>query len=48
MGVYVFNTQTLVRTVVDDPVYLVQPFMVSTNFKREADGSKWNPGPCRE
>lgn len=37
-----------VRTVVDDPAYLVQPFMVSTNFKREADGSKWNPRPCRE
>ncbi len=27
-----------VRTVVDDPTYLLQPFMVSTNFKREADG----------
>ena len=37
-----------VRMVVDDPLYLVQPFMTSTNFKREADGSKWNPRPCRE
>ena len=37
-----------VRTVIDDPTYLVQPFMTSTNFKREADGSKWNPKPCRE
>jgi hypothetical protein len=37
-----------VRTVVDDPAYLVQPFMTSTNFKREADGSKWNPKACRE
>ncbi|HEY6509917.1 MAG TPA: hypothetical protein VIY56_17965 [Vicinamibacterales bacterium] len=37
-----------VRTVVDDPTYLVQPFMTSTNFKREADGSKWNPKACRE
>jgi len=37
-----------VRTVVDDPTYLVQPFMVSTNFKQEPDGSKWNPRPCRE
>jgi hypothetical protein len=37
-----------VRTVVDDPAYLVQPFMVSTNFKQEPDGSKWNPRPCRE
>jgi hypothetical protein len=38
-----------VRTVVDDPRYLVQPFMVSTNFKKEADGaSKWSPKACRE
>jgi hypothetical protein len=37
-----------VRTVVDDPAYLVQPFMTSTNFKREADGSKWNPKPCHD
>jgi hypothetical protein len=37
-----------VRTVVDDPAYLVQPFMTSTNFKQEADGAKWNPKPCRE
>ena len=37
-----------VRTVVDDPAYLVQSFMTSTNFKREADGAKWSPKPCRE
>ena len=38
-----------VRTVVDDPRYLVQPFMVSTNFRKEADGaSKWAPKACRE
>jgi hypothetical protein len=38
-----------VRTVVDDPLYLVQPFMVSTNFKQEADGAaKWSPKACRE
>jgi hypothetical protein len=37
-----------VRTVVDDPRYLVQPFMTSTNFKQEADGSKWSPKACRE
>jgi hypothetical protein len=37
-----------VRTVIDDPTYLVQPFMTSTNFKKEADGSKWSPKACRE
>lgn len=37
-----------VRTVVDDPAYLVQPFMTSTNFKREGNGAPWNPKACRE
>ena len=37
-----------VRTIIDDPTYLVQPFMTSTNFKKEADGSKWSPKACRE
>ena len=36
-----------VMTIVDDPVYLTQPFITSTNFKREADGSKWKPASCR-
>jgi hypothetical protein len=42
-----------VRTVVDDPLYLVQPFMTSTNFKRLAppEGGphvQWSPKACRE
>jgi len=36
----------LVTTVVDDPQYLRQPFIVSSQFKKEADGSKWDPAPC--
>jgi hypothetical protein len=36
----------LVTTVVDDPRYLLQPFIVSSHFKKEADGSKWDPTPC--
>ena len=35
-----------VTTIVDDPRYLTQPFYTSTHFKREADGTKWNPAPC--
>lgn len=35
-----------VLTVVEDPRYLSQPFITSTHFKREADGSKWAPVPC--
>jgi hypothetical protein len=36
----------LVTTIVDDPQYLQQPFIVSSEFKKEADGSKWDPEPC--
>jgi hypothetical protein len=36
----------VVLTVVDDPRYLNQPFLTSTHFKREPDGSKWMPAPC--
>lgn len=40
------DTFLLVRTVVDDPVYLQVPFITSTNFKLEKDGAKWKPTPC--
>ncbi len=36
----------LVTTIVDDPQYLRQPFTVSSQFKKEAGGSKWDPTPC--
>jgi hypothetical protein len=36
-----------VVTIVEDPRYLSQPFYTSTHFKREPNGSKWNPTPCR-
>ncbi len=36
----------VVTTVVDDPVYLQQPFITTTHFKKEADGSRWRPTPC--
>ena len=36
----------LVTTIVDDPQYLAQPFITSSQFKKEADGSKWDPTPC--
>lgn len=32
--------------IVDDPEYLQQPFIVSSQFRKEADGSKWDPAPC--
>jgi hypothetical protein len=36
----------IVTSTLDDPTYLAQPLMTSTHFKREPDGSKWNPRPC--
>jgi len=36
----------IVTTIVDDPQYLQMPFITSTHFKREADGSKFSPTPC--
>ena len=39
--------QILVVTIaVDDPEYLTQQFILSSHFKKEADGSKWDPTPC--
>lgn len=35
-----------VTSVVDDPKYLQQPFITSSSFKKEPDGSKWRPAPC--
>jgi hypothetical protein len=36
----------LVTAIVDDPQNLRQPFTTSSQFKKEADGSKWDPMPC--
>lgn len=36
----------MVTSIVDDPQYLAQPFTVSSQFLKEADGSKWDPAPC--
>jgi hypothetical protein len=36
----------IVTTVVEDPRYLQRPYIVSSHFKKEGDGSKWEPSPC--
>ena len=42
-----FGTQWFtVMTVVDDPKYLVSPFVTTTHFKQERDTSKWSPTAC--
>jgi len=40
------GTLLLVTTTVEDPVYLTGPYIVSPHFKKEPDGSKWDPTPC--
>ena len=40
------DTWFVVTTVVEDPAYLQEPFVTSTNFKKQADASGWNPTPC--
>ena len=36
----------IVTSVVSDPLYLVNEYTTSMHFKREPDGSKWDPHPC--
>ncbi len=36
----------VVTTIVHDPAYLYQDWITSLHFKREPDGSKWDPQPC--
>jgi hypothetical protein len=37
----------VVTTIVRDPVYLVGQFVTTSNFKREPNGAKFRPTPCR-
>jgi hypothetical protein len=36
-----------VTTQVDDPEYLMAPFITSSDFRHEPDDSKWAPHPCK-
>ncbi len=37
----------IVSQVIEDPMYLTQPLYLSSQFKKEPNGAKWNPTPCR-
>jgi len=39
-------TWITITTIVNDPKYLTQEFITSTDFRKEPDGSKWKPTPC--
>jgi hypothetical protein len=36
----------VIKTLVEDPVYLTDEFITSSNFRRQKDRSGWNPQPC--
>jgi len=36
----------IVTTVVEDPVYLDQPLILTAQFKKQADATGWDPTPC--
>jgi len=36
----------VITQIVDDPQFLDVPWVTSNHFKREPDGSKWDPHPC--
>lgn len=40
------GTWLIVTTVVEDPAYLTQEFVISSQFKKESDLSRWTPRPC--
>ena len=37
----------IVSSTLEDPTYLTAPLYLSTQFKREPNGAKWNPTPCK-
>lgn len=37
----------MVTTVVTDPEHLAQPFVITTQFKKESNNKLWNPEPCK-
>ena len=36
----------VVTAIVEDPRYLTERYITSSNFKRESDNAKWHPTPC--
>lgn len=48
----IFDTPTgdqwfVVTTIITDPRVLNQPYVTSSHFRKEADGTKWAPSTCR-
>jgi hypothetical protein len=41
------ETWMIVTSQVEDPLYLETPWIISAQFKKEANGSGWDPTPCQ-
>jgi hypothetical protein len=35
-----------ITSTVEDPLYLRIPWLTALHFRKEPDGSKWDPSPC--
>jgi hypothetical protein len=40
------DVMLVVTIVVNDPLYLREPFIITSHFKKQADESGWKPTPC--
>ncbi|HJT88330.1 MAG TPA: hypothetical protein VJ732_10750, partial [Bryobacteraceae bacterium] len=40
------DVMLVVTSVVTDPEYLREPFIISSQFKKQADDAGWNPAAC--
>lgn len=36
----------VITTTVEDPVYLAQPFLTASHYRKQPDAKGWNPTPC--
>ena len=36
----------VITTTVEDPMYLNEPYLTTTHFKKQADAAGWSPSPC--
>jgi hypothetical protein len=40
------DQRLMITQQIEDPEYLFRPWIITFNFKKEADSSKWDPTPC--
>ena len=40
------DERLMVMTIVTDPEFLAVPYVTTSDFKKEPDGTKWDPTPC--